>query len=461
MPISPENLPSNNFLNNGAKKAQIFTFGCRLNHAESNLMEEEVQKMGYHVQKEPLDKGLDSDLYIINSCTVTERADQKCRQLVRSIKRKNPQAQIALVGCYAQTSFKKLQKNEDLDWILGNQEKLKLSNFLTPEKEGEEKKAEKLPKVHVERFEKKPFEQAFLNQYTEARVNLKIQDGCDFFCSFCVIPFARGRSKSRESNDILKEAEHMANLGFEEVVLTGVNLGLYAHNSLNFMGLLERLKKIEKVKRIRISSIEPTTIGDDLLEEMKKTTTKIAPFLHLPIQSANDKTLQAMQRRYTLGEYDSYLKKARENLPHICLGTDLIVGFPGETEEDFLSTYEYLKASELNYLHVFPYSERKNTLSVKIAEKVPPAEIKKRANLCRLLSEEKWQKYQESFLSQEEEVIFEQQNEDKDGKGFYWVGHSAHFLKVKTYSPKPLRKKNIRVQITKREGNYLVAQILD
>ncbi len=358
------------------KKASLHTLGCRLNQSETAMIVERLEAAGYDI----VPFGEPADLGIVNTCTVTAEADAKSRQLIRSFIRKNPGAYTAVIGCYSQMGHKALSEIEGVDLIVGNQEKLNVLDYVA---EGKNER----PLVVRDRIDRDDFS----IEVTGApgltrRANLKIQDGCDFMCSFCIIPFARGRARSRDFANLLEEARRMAARGVKEAVLTGVNIGTYRHGDHGIVEVVDGLNAVDGLVRIRISSIEPTTIPEALFERMADPGHALVPYLHIPLQSGSNHVLSLMKRRYTREEFLEFIERADRAVPDLCLGTDILVGTPGETEADFNETCSVLEDSPLTYAHVFKYSERPGTAACRYDDKVDPAEKNRRSARIRRLS---------------------------------------------------------------------------
>ncbi|RMF61539.1 MAG: MiaB/RimO family radical SAM methylthiotransferase, partial [Calditrichaeota bacterium] len=323
-------------------KASFYTLGCRLNQAETALISDAFREKGYDI----VDYGQPTDLVVINTCTVTEQADAKCRQLVRQTLKHSPEAFVAVVGCYAQMASETLQRIDGVDLIVGTEEKMRVADLIdVPQKFPG-------PVVRKARISKTPFTISGVGNYENVtRANLKVQDGCDFMCTFCVIPFARGRGRSRAFWDIQREAIELVERGHRELVLSGVNIGTYNYDGKTLLDVIEMLESIDGLARIRISSIEPTTIPRELVEHMA-VSRKLCPHFHIPIQSASDTVLRGMRRLYTLAEYRDFLELVLDRVPDVCIGTDVMVGFPGEGEPEFEETYRFLEATPFAYFHV-------------------------------------------------------------------------------------------------------------
>ncbi|NQY74786.1 MAG: tRNA (N(6)-L-threonylcarbamoyladenosine(37)-C(2))-methylthiotransferase MtaB, partial [Candidatus Margulisbacteria bacterium] len=350
----------------------FYNQGCRLNQAETAILERSFEADGYRVmQDQP------SDIVVVNTCTVTENGDRDTRQLVNRINRENPNVKIALVGCQAQILKEELLKLPNVNWVIGNAQKMNLTKIINTDETNVviapkiERKSFTLPISGIDR--------------RHTRANLKVQDGCDFYCAFCIIPFARGPARSRDFSDAIREAIELVAAGHKELVLTGINLGTYHFKGKSIFDLIKALNRIQGLERIRISSIEPTTIPDELVSLMGSS--KLCRYFHVPIQSASNAMLKAMNRHYNLEEYDAFLKSVFEVVPDAGLGTDVIVGFPGETDAHFQETVDYLASSPLSYFHVFSYSERRIARSRKLSGKIEPSVIQERSRILRALSQ--------------------------------------------------------------------------
>ncbi|MCA9420140.1 MAG: MiaB/RimO family radical SAM methylthiotransferase, partial [Nitrospira sp.] len=353
-----------------------------------------------------------------------------CRRIVRQVLRHSPQAFVAVTGCYAQTGLEVLRGNTDIDLIVGNQFKMQLPQILPP---SSQLKKQPVPLVHHGRIDPENFLIEGVGTYTTTRANVKIQDGCQFMCSFCLIPFARGRERSRYLEDAVREAEELVERGHRELVLTGVNIGQYRDGAADLLMLIQRFEAIKGLERIRISSIEPTTVPESLLDYMSSST-KLCRHLHVPLQSGDDCILQAMNRRYSVREYREAMESALKRIPDVCFGTDVLVGFPGEGPREFANTQAVVKDLPFAYLHVFSYSPRPGTASTKLPHAVSPITIKERSRSLREMSNAKRMAFQQRFLGRRVSVLFE----SAEAEG-YWPGLTDNFLRVAVRSPHPLR----------------------
>lgn len=406
------------------KKVAFHTLGCKLNFSETSTIARLFQENGY----EKVDFTAPSDVYVINTCSVTSNADKECKQIVKSALSVSPDAYVVVVGCYAQLKPEEIANIDGVDLVLGASEKFKLLNYLSDL--NKRSKAE----VFSCEIEEADF---FVDSYSfgdRTRVFLKVQDGCDYSCSFCTIPLARGASRSDSITNAVKNAHDIAKQDVKEIVLTGVNLGDFGNNASKegnrkqetFLDLVQELDQVEGIERFRISSIEPNLLNDKVIEFVAGSK-RFVPHFHIPLQSGSNKILKAMRRRYLRELYSDRVAKIKALMPHCCIGVDVIVGFPGETDEDFLDTYNFLNELDISYLHVFTYSERDNTDALAIKEVVPVAIRKKRNKMLRILSAKKLRHFYEQHLGESRVVLFEGDN--KEG---FMHGFTDNYIKVKT-----------------------------
>ncbi|RQV98290.1 MAG: tRNA (N(6)-L-threonylcarbamoyladenosine(37)-C(2))-methylthiotransferase MtaB [Calditrichaeota bacterium] len=425
-------------------KVSFYTFGCRLNQAETATLQRSFEKEGYCI----VDFQQPADVVVVNTCTVTENGDADTRKLVNKINRRQPSARIALIGCQAQIQRESLFDLPNVRWVIGNSRKMEFARIL--DRHLDEKKPALITPVITRESFTHPVA-GIDRQHT--RANLKIQDGCDFFCSFCVIPYARGRARSREFNDLINEAEELVGAGHREIVLTGINIGTYHYRDKSLVDVINALERISGLERIRISSIELTTICPQILERMKKGQ-KLCRYLHIPLQSGSNEILSAMNRRYRVEEFTDFLELAERLIPDVCIGTDVIVGFPGETEEHFRETYRLLLDLPLAYFHVFSYSERPWTKSRKIENKIGREEIERRSRLLRELSFRKRQTFLHERVGTDQIVLFEQLK-----KG-WWSGLTDTYIRVKVQSDEDLGNRIRSVRIRNVEGKSVIGELL-
>jgi len=426
------------------KSVSFYTLGCRSNQSETAVLRNLFEQKGYTV----LPENKSADLAVINTCTVTEKGDRDTRKLVQRVRKLNPRGHVALIGCQAQTQSEELKDLPGVHWIIGNAQKMNLVSLI------EELKIGKKPHVLIPPISKKCFTMpaAGIDQ-ARTRANIKIQDGCESFCSYCEVPYARGGARSRDFEDILKEATQLVSLGHKELVLTGINIGAYQDGGKTILDVVKKLNELSDLERIRISSIEPNTIAQDLILLMG-TKTKLCRYLHIPIQSMSDKVLDFMGRQYTQAEIDIFLEFVTQNVEGICLGADVIVGFPGETEEDFNETYEFLSDSPIAYFHVFSYSDRKFAKSRSFPNHVEPVVIKTRSAILRQLSIRKKQEFMRSFLTTTQKVLFE---EKKNG---CWFGLTDNYIRVKVSSKENLRNQVFPVKLSQLDGDMVSGEVI-
>jgi threonylcarbamoyladenosine tRNA methylthiotransferase MtaB len=404
--------------------ASFHSLGCRLNQTEAALWAGAFRGKGYSI----VEWGEPADLVVINTCSVTERGESHCRSAIRQALRRRSDAFVVVTGCYAQVGLEALRAIEGVDMVVGTEYKDKFPAFID-----EPRKLEEPVVLHSSLIDDSDFEIDATGYYHTTRANLKVQDGCDFFCSFCIIPFTRGRERSRKLGDLLREARELVSEGYQELVLTGVNIGRYEFSGTTFDGMVEKLEEIEGLSRIRITSIEPTTIEPGLVERMGRSE-KLCPYFHVPLQSGDAAVLEAMGRRYSPDSYRDFLESVVETVPDVGLGTDVIVGFPGETDESFARTYRFLDGLPFAYFHVFSYSKRYGTRAARLEEHVSTETIKERSRRLRELSARKRFEFQSRYLGRSVEVLFEQQ----DDNGL-WTGLTSNYMRVGVVSREPLR----------------------
>jgi len=401
---------------NSNKKVALYTLGCKLNFSETSTVARMFEEEGFA----RVDFNDSPDVFVINTCSVTENADKKCKQLVKKALKINPDAFVAIIGCYAQLKPEEIAQIYGVDMVLGASEKFKIvEHFQNIEKkETAVVFASKIKEVNE-----------FVPSYSKGdrtRSFLKIQDGCDYFCTFCTIPLARGKSRNHSVAETVKVAKEVALTAAKEVILTGVNIGDFGQGEgENFFDLIQELDKIEGIERYRISSIEPNLLSSEIIEFVAKSD-KFMPHFHIPLQSGSNKILKAMRRKYERELYVERVQLIKELMPHACIGVDVIIGFPGETEEDFLETYNFLNELDVSYLHVFTYSERKNTTAIKMDGVVPKSERSKRSKMLHILSDKKRRFFYEQHMGRTYNVLFESEQHEAFLNGF-----TDNYVKVK------------------------------
>ncbi len=437
------------------------TLGCRLNHSETEVLARSFRQRGYTV----VAPDGAADVLVVNTCTVTEHSDSKSRQAIRALHRKHPQAEIAVVGCYAQMAPEEIAALEGVRLVVGSEEKLKLPELLEQSRQGT------APLVRTPTPTRRTFHAPVAPLFPETpatheslearsrpglptRAALKIQDGCDFMCSFCIIPFARGRSRHRDFGNLLEEARMLAEEGVREVVVTGVNVGTYEESGRGIAEVVDALAEQSGLARIRISSIEPTTVPPSLFERMADPAHPLVPFLHLPLQSGADAILQQMKRRYSARDYAAEVEHACKVVPDLCVGTDVMVGFPGETSEDFAETRTLLADLPVSYFHVFPFSLRQNTPAERMGGHIAPEVKQERGAILRSLSQRKQRMFQEQFLGSTRTVLLEAPKPDGRMGGF-----TDNYLRVELEHGSPeLRNQLVPVRLSRIHGAVLVGQ---
>ncbi|MCX6171192.1 MAG: tRNA (N(6)-L-threonylcarbamoyladenosine(37)-C(2))-methylthiotransferase MtaB [Ignavibacteriales bacterium] len=445
-----------------ASKVAFHTLGCKLNFSETSTIGNQFLKRGFKI----VDYEDAADVYVINTCTVTDNADRECRQVVRRALRNNPNAFVVVTGCYAQLRPDEIAKIDGVDAVLGSNEKFNLFSYL----ENFEKK--ELSCIHVSPTEElNSFNSSFSTDAdSRTRAFFKVQDGCDYKCSFCTIPLARGKSRSAQPEEVIKEFKELLKQGYKEIILTGVNVGDYSSPSnhdlahtldhdqeqeMDLYALLKNMLKVEGDYRIRISSIEPNLLTDDILE-LASSDPRISNHFHIPLQSGSSKILKLMQRRYRVEDYKELILKAKGRIKDLGIGVDVIVGFPGETEEDFLDTYNFLRDLPISYLHVFTYSERPNTKAIEMPNSVDVIERKRRSNMLRILSEKKRHEFYQSMIGKELTVLFEHENHDGFMKGF-----TSNYVRIKALYNSEIINKFVKAKIKEVDENICTAEKLE
>ena len=404
------------------KKVAFYTLGCKLNFSETSTIARGFQKDGY----ERVDFSEQADMYVINTCSVTENADKRFKTIVKKALKKNPEAFVAAIGCYAQLKPEQLAEVDGVDLVLGATEKFKIADYINDLSKND------YGQIHACEIEEADF---YVGSYAigdRTRAFLKVQDGCDYKCTFCTIPLARGISRSDTLDNVLKNAKEISEKGIKEIVLTGVNIGDFGKGEFGdkkhehtFLDLVQALDRVEGIHRLRISSIEPNLLKNETIDFVSKSNSFV-PHFHIPLQSGSDEILKQMKRRYLSGLYFDRVKKIKEVMPHACIGVDVIVGFPGESDAHFLETYHFLNEWDISYLHVFTYSERDNTPAAIMADSVPMNIRNKRSKMLRGLYVKKRRAFYESQLGSFRMVLFE--GENKDG---YIQGFTENYVKVK------------------------------
>jgi threonylcarbamoyladenosine tRNA methylthiotransferase MtaB len=414
------------------QKVAFYTLGCKLNFAETSTIGRQLFEAGFA----RVDFSEQADVYVINTCSVTEQANKKCRNIVGRALRNNPQGFVVVIGCYAQLKPDEIVEIPGVDLVLGAKEKFNLASYLDDLHKTEHGRA-----ITQEIKQTREFIPSF-SVGDRTRAFMKVQDGCNYFCSFCTIPLARGRSRSANVADTMIEARKLAETEAREIVLTGVNIGDFGttHDE-NFYALAAEMDKLEGIDRIRISSIEPNLLSNEIIDFVAKAK-RFVPHFHIPLQSGSDDILRKMRRRYLTDLYRERIARIKNVMPNACIGVDVIVGFPGETEERFLETYHFLQELDITYLHVFTYSERPNTTAVRMDEIVPHDVRKKRNTMLRVLSEKKKRAFYESQQGFQTSALLEEEQDEG-----WMYGFTDNYIRVKVPFDKELINKIVAVEL--------------
>ena len=421
------------------KRIAFHTMGCKLNLSETGTISRDFIQHGF----EKVSYKEKADIYVLNTCSVTENANKEARKLIRQAKRRNPDSSIAIIGCYAQLKPNEISEIKGVDLVLGAKEKFNLLSHL--------EKLDIKDKTKIVESDIREIN-SFKSSYSSAertRSFLKIQDGCNYTCSFCTIPLARGKSRSDSIKNTMETAKKITKKGAKEIILTGVNIGDFGNGTTEtFYDLIQQLDTINELDRIRISSIEPNLLSSKIIE-FCASSKKIMPHFHIPLQSGSNKILQSMRRRYNLELYEEKIIKIKNLIPEACIGVDIIVGFPGETNSEFYKTYDYLKELDISYLHVFSYSERENTEAIKIKDVVNFEERAERSKMLHILSNKKTHLFNDKFLNSNRPVLFES---IKNGK---LTGHTDNYIQVQVDGDSKLINKILPVNLELNRGSSI------
>ena len=397
------------------KTVAFYTLGCKVNQYETNAIAQKFIEKGY--KKVEFDE--QADIYIINTCTVTNMADKKSRQIIRQAKLHNKNAIVVATGCYAEVSRTDLEKIEELDIIVGNKDKSNIVEIV-----------EKQLNQESDINEEKEFQDFGTVTYTEkTRAVIKVQDGCNNFCTYCIIPYAKGRVRSRKPESVIKEVQEIVKSGIKEVVITGIHVASYGkdfEDGIRLIDLLEKINRIEGLKRIRLGSLEPNLITEEFVRRLKDNVDKICDHFHLSLQSGCNETLKRMNRRYTTEEFEKGVNLLRNAFPNVALTTDIIVGFPSETEEEFETTYKFLEKIKFSKMHIFKYSPRKGTVAAKMANQISPGKKEERSNKLIELSDKNEEEFLNKYIGKTLEVLFEATTDNE-----YIEGHTSNYIMVK------------------------------
>jgi len=430
------------------KTVSIFTLGCKVNQYETEAMQEAFEKSGYRVIpfEEP------SDVYVINTCTVTHMSDRKSRQMIRRTKKINPDAIVVVVGCYAQASKEEIEAIEEVDLILGTNGRANIVEIVEKYREN------RIPMNLVEDImEVHEFEELKINNMNNrTRAYLKIQEGCNNYCSYCIIPYVRGNIRSRKPENIIAEVSRLAKFGFQEIVLTGIHVASYGKDlkDINLLEIIKRVHEVEGIQRIRLSSIEPGVITKQFVEEISKLP-KVCHHFHLSLQSGSDTVLKRMKRKYTTAEYKEAVKVLKEHLPGVAFTTDIIVGFPGETQEEFNETVAFIKEIGFSHIHIFPYSIREGTLAATMKHQVSPQIKGKRVKALTTVAKKLQNDVLKKHLGQTLEVLIEHNH-----KNDIYEGYTNNYIKVRTKSTTDCTNLVIQIHTTSIIDDVLEGNII-
>ncbi|MCC0639170.1 tRNA (N(6)-L-threonylcarbamoyladenosine(37)-C(2))-methylthiotransferase MtaB [Clostridioides sp. ES-S-0049-03] len=431
------------------KKVAFYTLGCKVNQYETEAMLELFEKDGY----EQVNSEEYADVYVINTCTVTHMSDRKSRQYIRRVKKKNPDAIIAVVGCYSQVLPEEILDIEEVNLVMGTNDRRKIVEEIR--RIDASKKVSTVDDI----MKVKAFEEIEISQTNgKTRAFMKIQDGCDRFCTYCIIPYARGRVRSRDIDSIVDEVKKLAKNGYKEVVLTGIHVASYGKDlkdkDIKLLDVIKQINEIDAIERIRLSSVEPILFTDEFVNEVLKME-KVCPHYHLSLQSGCDETLKRMNRRYTTEEYKTIVDRLRDKIPNVAITTDVIVGFPGETNEEFKQTYNFLKDIELSQMHIFKYSPRKGTPAATMENQIDPQMKHFRSEQLLNLSKENFSKFATKFIGSELEVLFEQNIE-----GNKFEGLTSNYIRVVVESDKNIQGQILKVKINDVKNEYVEGILL-
>ena len=430
-------------------RVAFYTLGCKVNQYETEAMEEIFQKRGYKI----VDSSQESDIYVINTCTVTNLSDRKSRQFIRRAKRANKGSIVVAVGCYSQVAPDEVESIEGVDIVIGTTDREKIVDLCEEAKLNNKKiNIVKSIKGH------KDFEDLnIVDLKSKTRAYIKIQEGCNQFCSYCIIPYARGPIRSRALEDIVKETERLSKAGFKEIILTGIHVASYGKdlNNINLLNVIDEVSKIEGIERIRLSSVEPTLINEGFMKKIINIK-EVCDHFHLSLQSGSDTVLDRMNRKYTTSEYKDIVKLIRKYMPDAGITTDIIVGFPGETKEEFEETYNFVKEIGFSRIHVFKYSPRKGTPASEFKDQIHGNIKHSRSEKLISLGEDLMEDFNNNFIGKTMEVLFEEEN--KEPLKFV-EGYTTNYIRVKSQALEDIKGKILPVEIIKKENDILIGKI--
>lgn len=431
------------------KKAAFYTLGCKVNQYETEAMTESFENAGYEI----VDYSEFADVYIINTCTVTNMGDRKSRQIIRRAREKNPEALVAVVGCYSQIAPGEVLEIPEVSLVVGTDERSRMVELVEYAME----KEEKLNMVN-DIMKVKEFEEMSIKSYkSRTRAFLKIQEGCDQYCTYCIIPYARGHIRSRKPDSIIAEVKELAENGFREIVLTGIHVASYGKDlgNTSLIDIIEKVHEIDGIRRIRMSSVDPNVMTDGFIERLSRLP-KICGHFHLSLQSGCDETLKRMNRKYTTGEYRRVVKKLREVFADVAITTDLIVGFPGETEEEFQKTVDFVEEIAFSAMHVFKYSQRSGTPAAKYENQIKPQVKDSRSKVITAIAQKNEEKFKKAFIGRSKPVLYEQ---PFDGQKSLFEGLTDNYIRVVSESREDIKGKIIETVLAELKEDYMTGRI--
>lgn len=425
-----------------AKRVALFTVGCKVNQYETQAMAESLERKGF----QRVDFSEPADLYLINTCTVTAQSDYSSRQAIYRAHRRSPQARILVTGCYAQLQSELLRGLTGTTLVVGNEQKKDIAQIVSALLDHE--------RVNLSKTTWEGFELGISSYFRHSRVLVKIQDGCNQSCSYCVVPAARGKERSRKVESIISEIENLVKNGFKEAVLTGVHVGKYQSNGTDLTRLTEHILEKTEMERIRFSSVQPKEFSDELIDLIKREK-RICRHVHIPLQSGDDRILQAMNRNYSTTYYKELTENLAGKIPGLCIGADVIVGFPGEKDRDFENSCRFIQSIPLSHLHVFSYSDRPGTAASVLPDKIDPRKIHERSKLLHRIGGEKWVRFLDSFVGKRLKILAEKRRDKRTGK---LIGLADNYARVLFDRDDSSTDRILNLDVFKREGKFLVGR---
>ena len=433
------------------KKVAFYTLGCKVNQYETQALANIFKDAGYKI----VDFSEIADIYLINTCTVTSLSDRKSRQVIRRAKKLNSDSIVVVAGCYAQTASEEVSKIEGVNLVVGTKDRSKIIQYIN-EIENKKEKINAVGNI----MEQKTFEELGLGIYKErARAFIKVQEGCNQFCSYCIIPYARGPIRSRSEENVIQEVKKLVDSGYREIVLTGIHIGSYGMDTktTSLIELIKKVHEVDGIERIRLGSIEPNLISEDFIKTVKNLK-KMCPHYHISLQSGCDETLKRMNRKYTTLEYKNSIYNLRKEIEDVAVSTDVMVGFPGETEKEFQKTYDFLDEISFSSMHVFKYSPRKGTPAASFEGQILASEKEKRSNIIIELSKRKTIEFNKKFIGRVMPVLIEQEVNDREG---YYEGFTPNYIKVICKGDKNLKGRIVNIYLKEAVDDFILGEVLD